>query len=170
VLPAFLMTPTAAIVSALERLLEAAGDTVERATIAPLILDELMIRLLRSDAAGAVREGMGPPHEVARILDVMQFIREQHTRKLSVGMLAKRVAMSPSHFAHQFSRIAHLSPMKYVREIRLERARALLGEQGARPTQVAREVGFESAAHFTREFKRRFGTPPSRYRERVVTA
>ncbi len=46
----------------------------------------------------------------------------------------------------------------------------LLGEMGARPTDVAKEVGFESAAHFTREFKRRYGTPPSRYRDRVVTA
>jgi AraC-like DNA-binding protein len=164
--PAFTTTPTVGIVSAIERLLDAAEDPVDRTTIAPLILDELMFRLLRTDAAGAVRAGMGPPHEAARILDVMQFIRENHTRKLSVSVLAKRVAMSPSHFAHQFSRIAHLSPMKYVREVRLERAATLLGEKGARPTDVAKEVGFESAAHFTREFKRRYGTPPSRYRGR----
>ena len=169
-LPAFTTKPTAAIVSALERLLDAAADPVDRTTIAPLILDELMFRLLRTNAAGAVRAGMGPPQEVARILEVMQFIRANCTRKLSVSSLAKRVAMSASHFAHQFSRIAHVSPMKYVREVRLERARALLGEKGARPTDVAMQVGFESAAHFTREFKRRFGVPPSRYRERVVVA
>jgi AraC-like DNA-binding protein len=57
--------------------------------------------------------------------------------------------------------------MKYVREVRLERAKTLLGEQGTRPTEVAQTVGFESAAHFSREFKRRYGTPPSRYRERA---
>ncbi len=167
--PAFTMAPTEGIASAVERLLDAAEDPVDRTTIAPLILDELMFRLLRTVAAGAVRAGIGPPQDAARILDVMQFIRENHTRKLSVSVLAKRVAMSPSHFAHQFSRIAHLSPMKYVREVRLERARTLLGEKGTRPTEVANEVGFESAAHFTREFKRRYGTPPSRYRERIVT-
>lgn len=164
VLPAFTMAPTESIVSTVERLLDAAADAIDRDTIAPLILDELMFRLLRTDAAGAVRAAIGPPRDVARILDVMQFIRENHTRKLTVSVLAKRVAMSPSYFAHQFSRIAHLSPMKYVREVRLERARTLLGEQGRRPTEVAQEVGFESAAHFTREFKRRYGTPPSRYR------
>lgn len=169
-LPAFTTTPSLFIVSALERLADAAADPVDRTTIAPLILDELMFRLLRTDAAGAVRAGMGPPQEVARILEVMQFIRENYTRKLNVSVLAKRVAMSASHFAHQFSRIAHLSPMKYVREVRLERARTLLGEKGTRPTAVATEVGFESAAHFTREFKRRYGVPPSKYRERVLTA
>lgn len=168
-LPAFITTPTVGIVAAVERLLDAAEDPVDRTTIAPLILDELMFRLLRTDAAGAVRAAMGPPDDVARILDVMQFIRDNHTRKLTVSVLAKRAGMSASHFAHRFPRIAQLSPMKYVREVRLERARTLLGEKGARPTDAATEVGFETAAHFTREFKRRYGVPPSRYRERVVS-
>jgi AraC-like DNA-binding protein len=164
VLPAFTVAATEIIVSTMERLLDAAADPIDRETIAPLILDELMFRLLRTEAAGAVRAAIGPPREVVRILDVMEFIRDHHSRKLTVDVLARRVAMSPSYFAHQFSRIAHLSPMRYVREVRLERARTLLGERGKRPTDVAREVGFESAAHFTREFKRRYGTPPSRYR------
>lgn len=163
-LPAFTMAPTENIVSTVERLVDAAADPIDRNTIAPLILEELMFRLLRTEAAGSVRAAIGPPREVERILDVMQFIRENYTRKLTVNVLAKRVAMSPSYFAHQFSRIAHLSPMKYVREVRLERARTLLGETGTRPTDVAKQVGFESAAHFTREFKRRYGAPPSRYR------
>lgn len=169
-LSAFTTAPTAGIVSAVERLLDAAQDPVDRSTIGPLILDELMFRLLRTDAAGAVHAAMGPPDDVARILDVMQFIRDNHARKLTVSVLAKRAGMSASHFAHRFPRVAHLSPMKYVREVRLERARTLLGEKGKRPTDAATEVGFETAAHFTREFKRRYGVPPSRYRERVVSA
>lgn len=166
-LPAFTTSPTSGIVSAVERLLDAVEDAVSRATIAPLILDELMFRLLRTDAAGAVRAAMGPPDDVARILDVMQFIRKNHTRKLTVSVLAKQAGMSASSFAHRFPRIAHLSPMKYVREVRLERARTLLGENGARPIDAAMEVGFETASHFTREFKRRYGVPPSRYRKRI---
>lgn len=167
---AFTTFPTPLIVAAIERLLDAAADPVDRETIAPLVLDELMFRLLRTEAAAAVRAGMGPPQEVARIVELMQFIRENHTRKLTVALLAKKAAMSSSHFAHQFSRIAHMSPMKYVREVRLERAKTLLGEQGTRPSEVAQAVGFESAAHFTRQFKRRYGSPPSRYRERAVRA
>lgn len=52
--------------------------------------------------------------------------------------------------------------MRYLREARLDRARALLLENGTRVGEVALEVGFESPAHFTREYKRRFGTSPSR--------
>jgi AraC-like DNA-binding protein len=165
--PAFTMELTTGIASGIERLLDAIADPIDSATIAPLILDELMFRLLRTDAAAAARAGIGPSRDATRILDVMQFIRENHAKKLTVTMLAKRVAMSPSHFAHRFSSIARLSPMKYVREVRLERAKTLLGEKGARPTQVAAEVGFGSAAQFAREFKRRHGASPSAYRGRV---
>lgn len=71
--------------------------------------------------------------------------------------------MSPSHFAHRFAAVARTTPMKFPREVRLERARALLLANGTRANEVAAQVGFESPAHFTREFKRRFGAPPSTY-------
>jgi AraC-like DNA-binding protein len=53
--------------------------------------------------------------------------------------------------------------MRYLREIRLDQARTLLFEAGARASEVGVRVGFESPAHFAREFKRRFGEAPSRY-------
>ena len=53
--------------------------------------------------------------------------------------------------------------MRYLRDVRLERARELLLENGARSGDVGMQVGFESPAHFTREFKRRYGAPPSHY-------
>lgn len=99
----------------------------------------------------------------------MAFIRSNHARKLTVEALAKKVAMSSSHFAHRFTAVARTSPMRYVREVRLERARELMAEHGARAGEVAARVGFESAAHFAREFKRRFGRSPTHYTPRAST-
>jgi AraC-like DNA-binding protein len=166
VTPAFSMPLEPNIVEALERLLRTFDDPLDRTLIAPLVLDEILFRLLRSDAAAAVRAGVGPAQDATRILEAMQFIRANHTRKLSVEHIARKVAMSPSHFAHRFTAVARTSPMRYLREVRLERARALMAEHGARAGEVAGRVGFESAAHFTREFKRRFGRPPSQYAPR----
>jgi AraC-like DNA-binding protein len=98
----------------------------------------------------------------------MQFIRANHARKLTVEGLARQLAMSPSHFAHRFTAVARISPMRFLREVRLERARALLFESGARAGEVGVRVGFESAAHFAREFKRRYGAPPSRVRASIT--
>lgn len=164
--PAFFMPVDADIVDAFDRLLRTLDDPLDRTLIAPLVLDELLFRLLRSDAAAAVRAGVGPAHDATRVLEAMQFIRANHMKKLSVDDLARKVAMSPSHFAHRFTAVARTSPMRYVREVRLERARELLGRPGARAGEVGARVGFESAAHFAREFKRRFGRSPSQYTPR----
>jgi AraC-like DNA-binding protein len=167
-LPAFSLPTEAPLVDAIERLLGTLDDPLDRKLIAPLVLDELLFRLLRSDAAAAVRAGVGPPQDATRILDAMQLIRVDPARKLTVATLARAVAMSPSHFAHRFTAVARMSPMRYVREVRLERARGLLCEHGARTGEVASRVGFESAAHFTREFRRRYGEAPSQYRLRAT--
>ena len=160
---AFAMPLEATIVDALDRLFATLDDPLDRSLIAPLVLDELLFRLLRSDAAAAIRAGVGTAQDARRILEAMQFIRANHTKKLSVETLAKKVAMSASHFAHRFTAVARTSPMRYVREVRLDRARQLMTEPGARAGDVATRVGFESAAHFAREFKRRYGVPPTRY-------
>ena len=60
---------------------------------------------------------------------------------LSWGTRARKsrhVAMSPSHFAHRFRAVARLSPMRYLREVRLERARELLLQHGARAGEGSR--------------------------------
>ncbi|MBS2020193.1 MAG: AraC family transcriptional regulator [Deltaproteobacteria bacterium] len=161
--PAFVMPCDAAISGALERLVMTLDDPLEGKLLAPLFVEEILFRLLRSDAAAAVRGGVAHAADAGRILESMRYIREHHTEKLTVEGLAKGVAMSPSHYAHRFSAVARVSPMRFVREVRLDQARALLVESGARTSEVASRVGFESPAHFAREFKRRYGVPPSRY-------
>lgn len=150
------------IASALERLLLTYNDPLDRKLLAPLAIDEILFRLLRSEAAAAIRSGVGVAADAQRILESMQLIREKHASKLSVDGLARKAGMSPSHYAHRFRAVARVTPMRYVREVRLDRARNLLLASGARAGEVALSVGFESPAHFAREFKRRFGVPPSR--------
>jgi AraC-like DNA-binding protein len=160
--PAFLLPWDAALIDAIERLLRSLADPLDRKLLAPLVVDEILFRLLRSEAAAAVRAGVGPAADARRILEAMRFIRENHADKLNVEQLARHTGMSPSHFAHRFRAVARVSPMRYLREVRLDAARARLLGSGARVSEVAIEVGFESPAHFTREFKRRFGVSPSK--------
>jgi len=141
-------------------LLRLIADPAEAKLLGPLLVDEILLRLLRTDAAATLRAGVGSVVDAQRIVEAMKFIRENYAEKLRVEEVARRVAMSPSHFAHRFQAVARISPMRYLRQVRLERARErLVG--GARVSEVAVDVGFESPAHFTREFKRRFGVSPS---------
>jgi AraC-like DNA-binding protein len=161
--PAFVTPCDRTYADALERLLATLDDSLDRQLIAPLVIDEILIRLLRSNAAATIRRGVAHAADAPRILESMQFIRAHHADKLTVEVLARKAAMSASHFAHRFSAIARTSPMRYLREVRLEEARTMLLANKARAGEVATHVGFGSAAHFAREFKRRFGVPPSHY-------
>lgn len=163
--PAFVSRLDASIVGALCRLVEAVGDPAERAVLAPLIVEEIVFRLLRSDAAAVLRRAVRRGDET-RIQQSMGYIREHAATRLTVEELARRAAMSPSHFAHRFRAVARVSPMRYVKHVRLHEARSLL-LRGARASEVAARVGYASASHFTRDFKSYFGVPPAEYARRL---
>ena len=162
--PAAFVSPLDAhLVDALARLIRAVDDPRERRVLAPLILREIVFRLLCTDAAALLRQAVRGPAERDRIRRAMQFIESRFEQRLSVEEVARRVAMSPSHFAHRFKDVASVSPLQYQKHLRLERARELLLAQREPAAQIAASVGYASPAHFTRDFKREFGLSPARY-------
>ncbi len=163
--PAFVSPLDAGLVDPLCRLLRAIDDPVERRVLAPLVTRELVFRLLRTEAAGVLRQIVSRQQgDRERIRDAMAYIDANAHRKLTVEAIARRVAMSPSHFAHRFREIASVSPMRYQKHVRMERARELLlADASSGAAAIAARVGYASAAQFTRDFKRHFGLAPSRY-------
>lgn len=164
-LPAHIAPLDEPLTSTVVRLLRALADPVERRVIAPLVMDELVFRLLRSDAAafvrGAVREGDG------NIQEAMRYMRQNAARALTVEQVARHVGMSGSHFAHRFSTVARVSPMRFLKQLRLEAARELMLGRSVRAGDAAAQVGYESTSHFTRDFKHAFGASPGEYVKRV---
>ncbi|MDZ7939342.1 MAG: AraC family transcriptional regulator [Rhodoferax sp.] len=158
------------VLSALMRLVPMTDNPLDRASIAPLVVEEIVVRLLRSDSAAALRNAVTSSHAAARIHQSMEQIRAEFDRPLTVSALADAIAMSPSHYAHSFRAIAGVSPMRYLRDVRLEQARALLLAGQVRAGDAGLRVGFESPAHFAREFKRRYETPPGEYVRRMAAA
>jgi AraC-like DNA-binding protein len=56
--------------------------------------------------------------------------------------------------------------MRYLKQVRLQNARALLLADGLRVHEAAARVGYESTSHFTRDFKGYFGSAPAEYLRR----
>ncbi|WP_370663299.1 AraC family transcriptional regulator [Massilia mucilaginosa] len=168
--PNYVAPVDARVLDAFTRLLPALDHAIDRATIAPLVVEEIIVRLLRSEAASAIRDAAAIKRSAARIHQAMQLIQEHFRRPLAIAELASAVAMSPSHFAHTFREVAGLAPMHFLRNTRLDAARVLLLAGGRRPGEVAALTGFDSAAHFTREFKRRYGAPPAQYASQLASS
>lgn len=95
-----------------------------------------------------------------RIGRALALMHRYPDRPWTVEMLGSEVAMSRSRFAAQFHNLIGCAPMAYLTGWRLQKARRLLTQTRATVQQVATEVGYQSAAAFTRAFTERFGQPP----------
>jgi AraC-like DNA-binding protein len=70
--------------------------------------------------------------------------------------------MSPSTFRHHFRAVVGMSPLQYLKNLRLQDARQRMLNENLDAGSAAVRVGYESASQFSREYSRLFGEPPNR--------
>ncbi|MEV4294102.1 GlxA family transcriptional regulator [Microbispora rosea] len=87
----------------------------------------------------------------------------------TVESLAARAGVTARHLRRQFAADLGISPSRFVEQMRLDRARALLDE-GHNVSESARLAGFGSTETFRRVFTREYGVPPSRHQHQFRTA
>jgi transcriptional regulator GlxA family with amidase domain len=85
---------------------------------------------------------------------------------LSVERLARRMSMSPRHFARMFRRRLGTSPGAYVRRLRVELARRRIEDGAPRLKRIARDCGFPDEQALRRSFQELVGITPAEYRDR----
>jgi AraC-like DNA-binding protein len=103
-----------------------------------------------------------------RLLRARQFLDDGAAARLSLAQVARSAALSPFHFHRLFTAVFRQTPHQYVSQKRLQRAARLLHETGMPVTDVCLETGFESLGSFSTLFRRRFGMPPSAYRNSKI--
>lgn len=91
---------------------------------------------------------------------VLELIDATLDARLTVEILSREVGLSPAHFARAFKESMGRAPHQYLLSLRLARARRLLETTEASLSDIALRAGFADQAHFTRLFKRAFGTTP----------
>lgn len=98
-------------------------------------------------------------------LNAALIIMEQNTENtLSIPELAASVGLSRRQLERLFMEKTKMSPALVYRKFRLERAKHLLTQTDASLIEIALDVGFESAGHFSRIFAKTYGQTPSRLR------
>jgi transcriptional regulator GlxA family with amidase domain len=66
------------------------------------------------------------------------------------------------NFRQHFRAVAGMSPLQYLKNLRLQDARQLMLNENLDASSAAVRVGYESASQFSREYSRLFGEPPNR--------
>jgi AraC-like DNA-binding protein len=99
---------------------------------------------------------------------VADFIEEHLAEDVRLSALADLVDLSPYHFARAFKRSFGVPPHRYHVGRRIERAKALLTEQGRSVTEVALTLGFAETSSFSATFRRSTGTSPTAFRRSLA--
>src|SRR5438067_12454428 len=95
------------------------------------------------------------PEEIADLAHLRRardFIDREYAQPLDVPALARAALMSPAHFSRQFRAAYGETPYSYLMTRRIERAKALLRQEGLSVTEVCLAVGCTSLGSFSSRF------------------
>lgn len=150
-----------AIVDAAARLMALMADPADAALLAPLAVDEILIRLLRSPIGGRLAQIGQSESGTHRIARAVAWLRDHFDQPVSIETLAGMVHMSPSTLHQHFKSVTSMSPLQYQKVLRLHEARRLMAT-GMGASTAGGRVGYVSASQFSREYARLFGNAPTR--------
>ncbi len=160
----------AGLLDALLRLVRLVDAPKDAAFLAPLVMREIVYRLLLGAQGGRLGHIAGLGGQTHRVTKAIERLRKDFDQPLRVESIAQDLNMSVSGFHHTFKAVTAMSPLQFQKRLRLQEARRLmLGEQ-LDAASAAFRVGYEDASHFSREYKRHFGLPPRRDVERLQEA
>ncbi|WP_437284043.1 AraC family transcriptional regulator [Sorangium sp. So ce406] len=151
-----------AVVSLLRAAL--AEPSVEQERLARSLLDPLLAYTLHCH--GRARDGSAARAFDRRVARALQLIQEKPAARWTIEALARAAGLSRAAFARRFVAELGVPPLRYVAELRMQRAAELLAEGDRSLASVAAEVGYDSEFAFSRAFKRHTGEAPGAFRRR----
>jgi AraC family transcriptional regulator len=125
----------------------------------------LLARIDGSQAAPVRPCGGLAPGSFRRVID---YIEADLSRAFTIEELAKVAGVSSRHFIRAFRESAGQTPLRYVYDLRLERAKELLLDSRRTATEIALDCGFSHAQHFSTAFKKATGLTPSDFRRAAL--
>ncbi len=144
------------------RLLQAIADPRDTKVLAPMIKREIIYRVLQGEKGEILQALAHRNRRFFQIARVLQKIHESCSNDFDIERLAKELDMSGSTFHSSFKAVTDTSPLQYIKNVRLHKARTLMIQDGLNANIAALQVGYESPSQFNREYKRMFGVTPAK--------
>ena len=178
-IPVILLTAKTAIESRLQAMEDGADDYVTkpfepeylRARIHNILVQRNQLeqsyreRLMRLEPP-KTDEPIPSDSFLAKLLDVME--RQMDNNTLTVDEMVDEMGMGRTVFFNKLKSLTGLSPVEFIREMRIKRAAQLLEEQRYNITEVTYMVGMNDSRYFAKCFKNTYGVTPSEYRRAAL--
>jgi two-component system response regulator YesN len=101
----------------------------------------------------------------AFVRNIDKYIQKHLGDDLSLVTLSEKVYLNPSYLSRRYKELTGKNITDTITEARMNRAAQLLDDEQYKVRNVAEMVGFASAAHFSRVFKKHTGMTPQEYRD-----
>lgn len=151
-----------AFTDALYRLLLLEEHPMDLAILGKSRLRELYYAILKGEAGDSFKRAFGIGNEIARSIE---YLSSHLTESITIDDLANEIGMSRAVFHRKFKQATNMSPIQFVKSMRLNHAAMKIAE-GTNVNVAAMDVGYVSSSQFSREFKRMYGLSPKQWRHK----
>lgn len=146
------------------------NDNRSKDALLDLMIQELIIRLLQTNAKKSLLSDKLGIFNDSRIGVVLKYIKENLTDKsMTIDFLAKKACMSSSHFYKKFKNTLGTSPIEYINGEKIKFAKRLMK---ARPrlqiSEIALLSGFNNPSYFIRQFKKIELITPQQFKKSLM--
>lgn len=97
-------------------------------------------------------------------------LNQKYMDDWNIESMAEYCKLSTGYFSHLFKKRMGSAPMKYLTELRIEKAKELIATNSMNLSDIAQMVGFTDSLYFSRVFKKTTGIPPKEYQQSLLTA
>ncbi|MFA7405158.1 MAG: AraC family transcriptional regulator [Pelobacteraceae bacterium] len=129
------------------------------------LCDSLFVLVVRHCIeANLAQHGVFAAMQDQRLATVLGLIHHEPWHPWTIAKLCSRAGLSKTLLAEKFSTLIGASPIEYLTNWRFQIAARWLRDSSMSIEHVAEQCGYDSAASFSKAFKRSFGVPPGAYR------
>lgn len=130
------------------------------------ILSDILLSLLRN------KPDTPPEHvhsslDLSRILDMLSYIQMHYTEEIRLEQIAASASLSPRSCLRCFKNIIGASPMQYIIDLRIRKARQLLIQTDLSILEISASCGFQDQSYFIKTFRQKTGTTPLKFRKQL---
>ncbi|QXU40086.1 AraC family transcriptional regulator [Pedobacter sp. D749] len=141
--------------------------TKEKDVLADLTLKELLVRIMQTQNLKTISDE-GYNLNQNPLAFVLNYIKSNLNEKISINSLSDKACMSKATFYRLFKRELGISPNDFILAEKINKAKILLSQPGAKVASISYELGFNDANYFIRAFKKIVGITPGTYQMQVA--
>ena len=110
-----------------------------------------------------MRKNYFPVEKINKISPALEYIAKNYSKNIKNDVLANLCNLSTVYFRKLFSETMGISPIAYVHELRIKKAKEMLKSDYSSITDIAESLGYLNIYDFSRTFKKHTGITPSKY-------